>query len=422
MNHLIRHSTYLFWTILEQFSISGISRLVLFPIVAYLVGKSDFGLFATALSFVLIVGVNPANGLAIGLLRTFSHYQDRQQEQLFSTAVRMCHKFLTYFVLIVLVLIIGVFTSGMMDKKTYMCLTLLAMSLYAENKFMLILTPLRYKRLFKERSLWFLGCSLCVLVIGLAGCYIFGVVGLAFGMMSANYLMCWIAAKKYYKADLEYNIEQAKTLRHVWIHMTIAGMLILAGPNLNRIVLRFFSDNESVADLFAATGIAYVFVAPISNSSGLLLSMISKYKTANEISGYVFKMLFCVTIAGVIIGTALFGWAAPIILKLLFPEFGDRALGLFGILIWMIPSNVVTALVRPLITKFANVAWIPRINFTILAVTLVLMFSLIPHWGLAGAAWSVSICSIIAAILQLVLFCVIYIRSLKPVEYRESVK
>ena len=418
MKDIIRHATYMFWAVIEQFSCSGIPSLVLFPIVAYLVGKSEFGLFATALSFALIVGVNPANGLAIGLLRNLSQYQDLQQEQLCATAVRMCHKFLMYFVLIALVVNIGVFISGMIDKKTYMCLNFLAISLYAENEFMLILTPLRYKRLFRERSLWFLGCSLCVLVFGLAGCYIFGVAGLAFGMMSANYLMCWIAARKYFEAHLEYNIEQAKTLRYIWLHITIAGILIIAAPNLNRIVLRFYYDNESVADLFAATGIAYVFVAPISNLSGLLLSMISQYKTANEISGYVFKMLFSVAITGIIFGSALFSWAAPIMLKLLFPGFGDKALGLFGILIWMIPANIVTALVRPLITKFANVAWIPRINFATLALTLVLMFSLIPHWGLTGAAWSISICSIIAAMMQIVIFYVIYRRSLKPVEYR----
>jgi len=83
----------LFWNFLEQASAAGISRLVLFPIVAYLVGKDEFGLFATALSFALIVGINPANGLAIGLLRNLSHYQDQQQKQLISTAVRMCHKF-----------------------------------------------------------------------------------------------------------------------------------------------------------------------------------------------------------------------------------------------------------------------------------------------------------------------------------------
>jgi len=422
VKNIIRHTTYLFWTFLEVFSHTGISRLVLFPIAAYLIGKNEFGLFATVLSVILIIGTQPSNGLSLGLLRNLAHYQDQQQRQLCSTAVRMCHKFLIYFVLIALVVIFGVFASGLIGKKACLCLTFLAMSLYAENEFMLILTPMRYKRLFKERSLWHLGCSLCVLVFGIAGCFIFGVVGLAFGMMSANFLMCFILASKRYEADLKYSVEQAKVLRFIWFQLTLAGMLALAGPHLNKIVLRLYSDNESVADLFAATGITYVFVAPILSSSGLLLSMLSKYKTINEISGYVFKRLFGVMIAGIIIGVVVFGWAGPIMLQLLFPQFGDRALGLFGILIWLIPSSIVTAFIRPLITKFANVAWIPRINFLNVSIMLILTFSLTPHWGLIGAAWSISICSAIVTMVRLVLFCVIYRRSPKAVDCMEQCK
>lgn len=413
MNRIIRHVPSLFWTLLEQASGTGIPRLVLFPIVAHIVGKSEFGLFATALSFALIVGVNPANGLAIGLLRNLSHYQDQQQNQLNFTAVRMCHKFLIFFLLGALVVLVGVVAAGLIDKKTYLCLTFLAISLYAENEFMLILTPLRYKRKFRESSLWYLASSLVVLVFGVIGCYLGGITGLAFGMMSANFLICGMAVKKYFEAGLDYNVEQAKMLRLVWVHITIAGMLVLAGPHLNRIVLRFFGDNESVADLFAATGIAYVFIAPISNCSKLLLGMISKYKTVDEISGYVYKTLLGMMIGGTIAGMVLFGLAAPIMLRLLFPGFGDRASDLFSVLIWMIPANIVIAFVRPLITKFANVAWIPRINFAILSIILILMFTLIPRWGLEGAAWSITIGNLLSAVLQIILFIVIYKRSLK---------
>ncbi len=411
MKSIIKHAPSLFWTFLEQASATGVSRLVLFPLVAYLVGKNDFGLFATALSFTLIVGNQPANGLATGLLRNLSHHQDQQQNQLSSTAVRMCHKFLLYFLLSAIVVFVGVVATGLIGKKTYLCLTFLAISLYAENEFMLILTPLRYKRKFREHSLWHVGSSLCILLFGVIGCYLAGVVGLAFGMMSANFLMCGMAAKKYFEAGLGYDPEQAKTLRLVWVHITMAGVLVLAAPHLNRIVLRFYADNESVADLFAATGIAYVFIAPISNFSGLLLSMISKYKTITEISGYVYKMLLGMMIGGAIVGITLFWLTAPIMLRLLFPGFGDRASELFSILIWMIPANIVVALIRPLIAKFANVTWIPRINFVVLSVMIILMFSLIPHWGLEGAAWSIAIGNIIAAILRMAIFFVIYKRA-----------
>lgn len=411
MNRITRHVGSLFWNYLEQASAIGIPRLVLFPLAAYLIGKNDFGLFATALSFALLVGIHPANGLATGLLRNLTHYPDQRQAQLSSTAARMCHKFLLFALSIALVVLFSVRVSGLIDTITYLCLTFLAISLYAENEFMLILTPLRYERKFREHALWFSGRSLCVLALGLAGCYLFGVAGLAFGMMSANFLMCGLAAQRRYEAGLEYDPEQARTLRGVWVHMSIAGMLVVAGPHLSRIVLRFYADNESVADLFAATGIAYIFIAPITNCSGFLLSMISGYKTLNDISGHVYKMLLGMMIGGTVLGMVLFGLAAPIMLRLLFPGFGDRASDLFSILIWMIPANIVISSVKPLITKFANVAWVPRISFAVLSIILILMFTLIPRWGLEGAAWSISAGSVLAALLRVVVFYVIYRRA-----------
>jgi O-antigen/teichoic acid export membrane protein len=401
----------MFWSVLEQAASSGLPRLVLFPIAAYILGKNEFGLFATALSCALIVGVQPANGLATGLLRDLPFYQNQEQSQFVYTAVKMSHKFLMYSLFFAIVVVVGVYITGYIDWKTYFCLTFFGISLYAENQFMLILTPLRYKRQFRERSIWFVVCSVCVTVLGVIGCYLGGVAGLAIGMMTGNFIVYGAAYRKYLTPGVVFNPAQAKTLRSVWVHMTIAGVLVTAGPHLNRIVLRFFSDNESVADLFATTAIAYVFTAPISNLSGLLLSMISKYKSLTEISRNSYRMIWGLMIGGAVLGTVFFGLAAPILLKLLFPRFGGRATALFSILIWMIPANVAISFVRPLLTKFADVVWIPRINFIVLAITLILMFGLIPHWGLIGAAWSITVGNVAAALLQIVLFVVIFLKS-----------
>ena len=86
----------------------------------------------------------------------------------------------------------------------------------------------------------------------------------------------------------------------------------------------------------------------------------------------------------------------------------------------MIPANITIVFVRPFITKFADVAWIPRINFTVLSVMLILMFSLIPRWGLEGAAWSIAVGNIIEATLRVVIFCVIYKRARTSTENREA--
>jgi O-antigen/teichoic acid export membrane protein len=311
-----------------------------------------------------------------------------------------------------LILLAGIVSFGRVDIKTYLCLTFMLISLYAENQMMLILTPLRYKRMFKEYALCYIGDALLVLAFGIAGAYIGGIGGTALGLMTAHWTACWILKRRYCQPGLEYNSEQAKVLRSVWLHITVAGMLVLSGPHLNRIVLRVYTDNESVADLFAATGIAYVFVAPVSNFSAFLLSMISRYKTTGDIAGSVLKKMVGLMAFGAILEMTLFYSIAPIAMKILFPKFGDRAEGLFNILVWMIPAGVISAFMRPLLTKFAAVAWIPRINFFVLAVMLILMFSLIPRWGIVGAAWSISMGSIFDAILRLSIFAVIYTRSI----------
>lgn len=413
MKNIIRHTPSLFWNFIEQGVNVGISRLVLFPIVAHVVGKDEFGLFATTLSFVLIVGYQPAMGLATGLLRNLASYEDKKQDQLNTTAFLMCHKFLLYFLGSLLLLLVGIMFFGIIGLKTYLCLTFLGISLYAENELILLLTSLRYKRQFREHAQWYIGSSLCVLTLGLIGLYTAGIAGVAFGIMTANFFVYGLAVKKYFKANTGYNVVQARMLRWIWIHSAIAGMLILAGPHLNRIVLRMYWDNESVADLFAAAGIAHVFVFPITNSSRLLLSMISKYKTINQLSSKLIKMLFAMMVGASIIGMVFFIFGSPLLLKLLFPGFGDRASKLFDILVWMIPATITISFVRPFITKFANIAWMPRINLAVLSVTITMMFSLIPHWGLEGAAWSIASGNIFSALLQTVIFLIIYTRAKK---------
>ena len=245
----------MFWTFLGQFVLTGIPRLILFPIAAYIVGKSDFGLFATAFSMILIVGTQPSNGLSVGMLRNIAHYSQMKQDELCYTALKMCHKFMVCFVFASIVVIVLFYITVSIETKTFFCLLFLTLSLYADNRFMLALTPLRYKRLFKTRTMWFAARALCFLLFGIFGCLLLGVPGLAFGIMAANYFMCWILSNSscYSKVDY-YNCDLAQLLASTWLQLSIAGILTVASPHLNRLVLRIYSDNESVADIFAAFG------------------------------------------------------------------------------------------------------------------------------------------------------------------------
>lgn len=388
------------WNVTEQAMAVGLPRLLLFPVAAYVVGKEEFGILATALSIVLILGIQPANGLATGLLRNLALYDAQGQRQLVLTAVNLCRKCMLWILGVALVVNIGIFVSGLSGDGIFWCVTCLLLSLYAENSFMLLLTPLRYQRKFRQHALWYIASGVTVSVCGIIGACVGGIVGVAAGMLCGHAIVYGVAARRYGLVLTESNMEQAAVLKHVWLHLSIAGILAIAGPHLNRIVLRMYSDYGSVAELFAATSITYVFILPITNGSTLLLSFLSKYSHIEQISRHMWRMLLSAIIGGGAIATSAFAFAAPILSMWLFPEFGGDNAGLFRILIWMIPASIIVAFVRPMITKFAAVVWIPRINAAVLATTVLLMFGLIPFWGLEGAAWSITSGNIVAAILR----------------------
>jgi O-antigen/teichoic acid export membrane protein len=66
ISRTVRHTGYLIWTLVSQVVDSGISRVVFYPLLVYLVGKEEFGVFAIAQSVVLIIGTSPGDGLAPG--------------------------------------------------------------------------------------------------------------------------------------------------------------------------------------------------------------------------------------------------------------------------------------------------------------------------------------------------------------------
>ena len=80
---MLRDAGYIFWVFAEQAAFLALPRLVLFPLAAYLVGKEDFGVFSTALSVTLLLGIQPQNGLGTGLLRHLSDYSEERRAQFY---------------------------------------------------------------------------------------------------------------------------------------------------------------------------------------------------------------------------------------------------------------------------------------------------------------------------------------------------
>ena len=65
----------------------GLSRLVIFPVAAYLLGKEEFGLFIWSLGIVMMVGKAPSGGLQTGVIRNMARLEEPVKDILISTGV-----------------------------------------------------------------------------------------------------------------------------------------------------------------------------------------------------------------------------------------------------------------------------------------------------------------------------------------------
>jgi len=381
----------------------AIPRLVLFPLAAYFIGKEQFGVFMTALSLALILGTQPGDGLATGLLKHLPDYPQQQAAQFCGTALRLCRLAMGIIVVLGLFIIVIAGITKLAPLEILNCLVPLTISLYPENQFMLILTESRVHRRFRGRAMWSLLRSGGVFICGLAGAWTGGAVGLAWGFMAGNtiaYAMLRLRYRKWYKTS--YNPEMARVLKTIWFQMTIAGIMTVSGPYLNRVILSIIHSYNDTADLVAATSVMFLFIVPITCLGGLFLSMISKYSSVKQFSVrgrilYLLVILFGITVMPV--AFKLFG---PFAVRLMFPKFGEDSVELFGILIWAIPAQTLICFSRPLVIKFAPIRVVPIINSVSMAATLLPAICLIPRYATKGAAGAVVIGSVIVGILWVV--------------------
>ena len=403
INWAIRNSGYAFWSAMEQVASTALPRLVLFPVAAYFMGKEQFGLFMTALSVTLIIGTQPQSGLSDGLLKHLSDYPEEQRNQLCGTALRLSHRVVTA---IVVIGILAVFGSAALKPSLHTllsCMFPLIISLYPENQFSLTLTKTRYTRQFRHRTLWVFLKALSVLIFGIAGALIDKARGLAWGYMLGNslaYIVIRLRHQSSYRPP--YNFEMAKVLKSVWLQMSLASMLAVCGPYINRIFLGIYYSYGDVAELVAATSVMFIFLTPVGCSSIFLMSMISKYKSISQCSRRAKAAWLLVMFLGVVILPVMLFVAGDFVIKLLFPTFGEGPLRLLHILNWVVAFQTVISLTRPLVIKFGSIRIIPVINAISAAIMLLSAYLMIPRYGAAGAAWAVAVSNIITALLWVI--------------------
>jgi len=391
---------YTFWVFAEQAAYLAIPRLLLFPLAAYVIGKENFGVFSIALSITLILGMQPQNGLATGLLRHLSEYQQKQRASFLGTAMRMSHWVMIAIVAVGLAGAVIAGLIGIVSWRLLNCLFPLIILLYFENQFLLILTETRFLRQFRLRAIWVTGRSVLAVICGLIGALLGNATGLSWGFTLGNSALCALLMFKHSaRFQTPYNKQMAAVLKSVWLQITIAGILTVSIPHISRIILGAYHSYNVVADFVAATTVLFLYIAPIYCFGGLILSMLSRYSSINQLSQRGKTYYLAILLFGMIVLPGLVFLTGPTVIKFMFPQFGKESVSLLRILTWVVPSETISCLTRPFIYKFAPIKTIPIVNATTFAIILILAFLLIPHYAAKGAAWGCVIGNTLTAII-----------------------
>jgi O-antigen/teichoic acid export membrane protein len=172
---------------------------------------------------------------------------------------------------------------------------------------------------------------------------------------------------------------------------SIASILSLSGRYIYRLVLGIFYSYSTVSLFFGATNIIDLCMAPMSILSQLLLSMLSGFSRLEDVGK---RQRYTVLAAAVSIGVGgplIVLLAGPFILSVIFPDFADESTHILRWLVMVVPCLTVESFSRPFVIKFGPIKFVPVLNFITLMGHLVPAITLIPKFGVMGAAVSYNI-------------------------------
>lgn len=409
-----RHFGYLFWTVGENVLNLGITRILLFPLAAYIVGKELFGVFVTAYSIVAILGNAPAGGLGMGVLRQIASHPQEKYHRFYSTAIGLCRSVMIIFVLALLFSVAVAAMLKLVPSQLLFCVAPLVITLYSENQFEIIMTKFRVERLFRQRTIWTGIRVFSLLIGGIVGAFMFGIMGLACGYAIGSVASFAILRLKQEKNTTS-DPEIAKALKKVWLHLMIAFILGFSRVYISRIVVSLQCGYLAVSDFYGATSVINLYLIPAICGSSLLMSMLGKYTRLSELS-YQARLQCLLGAGGAAIFLPLLLWkSGPFVLHLLFPEFGENTERLLAITTWALPFGIVFMALRPFLYKFAPVHYIPIANTVIALGYIVPTIVFIILWGVRGAAFSF-VCGNVISVLT-ILIALHYTRRSKRCEY-----
>lgn len=423
MSRLVRFSGYLSWSVADQVVSIGATRLLLFPVLWRLMGDEAFGQFVVAVGLIHMVSTSPSHGFGVHVIREAHKYRAEQLDLLMRTMLLLS--------LCVALPVSCVFAFGASALSAAYSMPLieqflpfLAVFLLLWNLSDVMLSRCRVMRDFRRLALIHaLQAGLLFLAIPLYSYSAHTGVGIAYVVAGAGALATvLVAERKTYFSQPYFSRALAGTALLVWLPFSTNAFMRLSQGYLDRLVLGWWWDGAEVTAFFAAAATSQILVAPTTQLSTIILSLLGKVGRIDR-----FSRRFYVTYLAGVCGAALLLFVVgcllgDVLLSLLYPAVKERALPLWYYVVAARAILTVQASCQPFIIKFVR----PRLITACIALEMVLrivpLLLLVPAYGRLGAAQALMIGSALATAVSFVLYLKSFVfgRKVLPTEVEPS--
>ena len=409
VSRLRRFSGYAFWSGAEQVIMLGFPRLILFPLLAWILTGPEFGDFIIALSVVQMMGVAPTNGVYGYVMRDAANHSHEDQTAITRTALVLSMVLLS---VIGLVLIVGNSRIAALwpDSRVGALLPLMGVYLLWQNITMVATSMWRVRRQF-ARTVVVRAVESVLLFSAIPLYYVFGLGGVALGFAIAGLasLLAVIAIDpEPYRRGMWYDRDFARGIFRVWAPLSISALIYLSSGYVDRLLLGYWrptGESGELAAFFVATSIARLFLIPGNQAAGLLSSLLGRVRSSDRF-GRRFYRVYALALVGtnlllIVVGVAI----GPYVLRFFYPQSAAQAAPLW---IWAVVAASLLSLQnggRPFVVKFLPPMVIPVLTVISVVSRVVPIVLLVPGGGAMGAVQAMLIGTAISAFCWFGLFC-----------------
>ena len=407
MSRATRLASYVSWSAVDQVVFVGIPRLILYPILAKLLGDGAFGSFILAVSFIHMIGAAPSAGISAYIIREAANHNEKDRSLMNRTAALLCG--LVTAPLGLLFVFGASWLSTMYDDPSLATmLPPLGVYLVFLNLVQTALTDHRVRRTF-HRIAAVHAVQALLLFLAIPLYHVWGGRGLATAFpvaAAASFaFLIWWERRGYLVRPLWSPTFFRRAVR-VWLPMSFSAILILSAGYLDRIVLGYWWPREDVAVFYAAVGTAAIFSMAGSQLSALVLSLLGAIKQ----KGHFTRRFYVQYVGGVWLFagiTFLVGsLTGEFLLSMLYPGLMTRALPLWNYAVgsWAVLGIGVGC--RPFVVKFLSPKILPFIAAVVLLGRVIPILLLVPTGGRQGAVHAILIGSVITALVWFAVYLV----------------